>query len=312
MSVFTTNGRREAALLPFEHQAADLFTVHFNPTSLTHHTTLTQTTRPQLYRSETIARAPGCSIEGHHTDPLQLQMDNLDKVPLVALDHNHYPCTTDIGSLKPITIADLKVETHHRGSVLHVRRTSAVSQTWGRLHAVVQDETGEACALTSWHHMRDVPADEFLPENCVIAVKEPYLSLDFRSHNPRADLRTTGALVIRIDRPTDLVVLPTSSSLIPTSFRTETPPPTALACKEKGNAAFRANRFLEAQRWLVNSSPRCLKATTDRHIAIPKDCTLSRQPRTVLPCTQISCAIVHKSISSCHSSRTPCQMHLPP
>lgn len=165
------------------------------------------------------------------------------------MDHKYPPCTTEIGSLKPIAIKDLKVESHHRGSVLVARRIGRVSQTWVRLLASVQDQAGNACALTFWHHMRDVPAEEFLPKNCVLAIKEPYLSIEFRSFHPRADLPVESLLVVRVDHPADLVVLPASSSLMPTAFRTSSAAQTAMACKEQGNAAFASKRFLAAQRW---------------------------------------------------------------
>ena len=128
-----------------------------------------------------------------------------------------------------------------------------MTQTWSRLLAALQDESGNTCLLVLNHHMRDVPADEYIPKGATLAIKEPYFHVD-RAHRPDDTSKNAAKaksmfFVLRVDHPVDLVVLPPCDTLIPVQFRTTTSDDTAASWKEKGNAAFARGRFLEAQRW---------------------------------------------------------------
>lgn len=98
--------------------------------------------------------------------------------------------------------------------------------------------------------MRDVPAEEFIPDGAVLAIKEPYAHIDF-VHPPNTPEDTKIALfcVIRVDHPTDLIVLSTSDDLIPSQWCTDTIAETAMSWKAKGNLAFAESHFLQAHRW---------------------------------------------------------------
>jgi len=118
-----------------------------------------------------------------------------------------------------------------------------VTQTWSRLLAAVQDESGNTCLLVLSQHMRDVPADEFIPKGATLAIKEPYLHVD-RAHNTSkgaAKAKNT-FFVLRVDHPTDVVVLPPRDKLVPVQFKTTSSGDTAASWKEKGNAAFARGR----------------------------------------------------------------------
>jgi hypothetical protein len=147
----------------------------------------------------------------------------------------------------------LKLETHHRGTVLIARRIGVVTQTWSRLLAALQDESGNTYLLVFNQHMRDVSADEFVPKGATLAIKQPYFHVDM-VHPPQDTSDSAVNLksmffVLRLDHPTDLVVLPPCDTLVPLQFRDATSVATAATWKEKGNAAFAKGRFLEARRW---------------------------------------------------------------
>lgn len=144
------------------------------------------------------------------------------------------------------------------GSVLIARRIGPASQTWTRLLFAVEDEAGKTSIVTFNQHPRDVLADEFIPEGAVVAIKEPYLHMDYINLKVDPATRDHAALshsmfwVIRIDHPSDLVVLPAFHDSIPLRFHVAATPGTAMLWKEKGNVAFGKKRFLEAQRWYVH------------------------------------------------------------
>jgi len=128
-----------------------------------------------------------------------------------------------------------------------------VTQTWSRLLAGLQDETGNTCILIFNQHMRDVSAAEFIPAGATVAIKEPCLQVDM-VHSPHEMSNNTANLksmffALRVDHHTDLVVLPPCDTLVPSQFRIATSTGTAASWKEKGNTAFTNNRFLEAHRW---------------------------------------------------------------
>jgi len=147
----------------------------------------------------------------------------------------------------------LKVYTRPRGSVLIARKIGVAAQTWSRLLVGLQDETGNTCILIFNQHMRDIPAEEFIPESATLAIKEPYLHVDM-IHSPHdmsnnAENLKSMFFALRMDHPGDLVVLPLRDTLVPSQFRTSNPVGTAASWKESGNVAFSSGRFLEAHRW---------------------------------------------------------------
>lgn len=128
-----------------------------------------------------------------------------------------------------------------------------MTQTWSRLLAALQDETGNTCLLVLNQHMRDIPADEYIPKGATLAIKEPYLHVD-KAHDMGKNAAKAKSMffVLRVDHPADLVVLPPCDTLVPVQFHTTASDDSAASWKEKGNAAFARGRFFEAHRWQVH------------------------------------------------------------
>jgi hypothetical protein len=79
--------------------------------------------------------------------------------------------------------------------------------------------------------MRDVSADEFVPKGATLAIKQPYFHVDM-VHPPQDTSDSAVNLksmffVLRLDHPTDLVVLPPCDTLVPLQFRDATSVATA-------------------------------------------------------------------------------------
>ena len=137
--------------------------------------------------------------------------------------------------------------------MLIARRIGAATQTWSRLLVGLEDETGNTCILIFNQHMRDIPAEEFIPEGATVAIKQPYLHVDM-NHSPHEISNNAKNLksmffALRVNHPADLVVLPPCDFLVPLQFRTATSVGTAASWKESGNVAFKNGRLLEAHRW---------------------------------------------------------------
>ncbi|KAJ3157087.1 hypothetical protein HDU89_002497 [Geranomyces variabilis] len=138
--------------------------------------------------------------------------------------------------LTPVSLRDLKLETQHQGRVLIVKTVCEASRLTG-VQTVVVDENGAAERLGVYNFPATVAATEICPENAVFAIKEPYLKQS-------AD----GGVTIRVDHPSDLVVLDKDSPLIPLQWKSEIPQKSALDLKAQGNLAFKNADWIRAEK----------------------------------------------------------------
>ncbi|KAH8886380.1 TPR domain-containing protein [Thozetella sp. PMI_491] len=161
-----------------------------------------------------------------------------DTIVAYAVGCPYPPCTVEISELQPMNLADLRMETHHRGKVLFLRRVSPVvelkASSWAAVQGSISEDVERLEAfLHKSKHGRDIleTGSEFL-------VKEPYYTLDHQ-----------GDPTIRIDHPSDLIVVAYSDG--PESWRqTHTSSTnttvTASECKERGNAAIQMEEYARA------------------------------------------------------------------
>ena len=104
---------------------------------------------------------------------------------------------SDLTKLKKILIGDMLLETWHQGRYL-LCRTIAIPYIINGLSTIVEDETGNAILLSLYNFAKDFGDDPnlYLPQNTVLLIKEPYLKLS-----------VNGAMMIRCDSPTDVVII---------------------------------------------------------------------------------------------------------
>ncbi|KAK6003965.1 hypothetical protein QM012_008815 [Aureobasidium pullulans] len=147
------------------------------------------------------------------------------------------PCYLPLAQLKKIFLKDLKSETHHRGSFLLLRvfcqpfRGSAVM-------AAVEDETGDVDRVALYHTKEALRAFEVVPEGTVVTVKEPFYHME-----------EDGRYVVRVDHPSDMVVLDQHHEQCPEQWQNrEEIQMTPLGWKLEGNKAFVGEEYLEAYR----------------------------------------------------------------
>ncbi|KAJ9623481.1 hypothetical protein H2203_005741 [Taxawa tesnikishii (nom. ined.)] len=180
-------------------------------------------------------------------------------LPALAVGQPYAPCIVSLCDLTPIRLADLRLETHHRGRSLTVKRVSPVVTLTARSWAIVQDEEGETERLEMClHKLRH--GEEVLESCKAFVIKEPYFTLTDQ-----------GEGTLRIDHPSDLIMCrdqtsrpPTPGMLAPLSVAREdsriangtltlanetknqaedaaAAEKMARKCKEEGNAALKAH-----------------------------------------------------------------------
>lgn len=161
-------------------------------------------------------------------------------LPVLVVGQSYPPCVVSLQDLQPMKLSDLRMDTHHRGCRLTVKRVSPVVTLAARSWTMVLDEDGDEteCLEVCLHKARH--GEEILESASVFVIKEPYFTLTDQ-----------GEATIRIDHPSDIVICSdgsSNSSLVsaPEGTGQAEEDPVALekiarTCKDKGNAALKQN-----------------------------------------------------------------------
>ncbi len=142
------------------------------------------------------------------------------------------PSLLSLQDLKPIKLAELMQETHHRGYALFVRGAGPLACSGTTVISVVAGDGGDVENIEI-HHVGLAFAEDLLRTAESIAIKEPYLTI-----------RTDGTTTIRVDHPTDIVLA--NKSMVDG----ETKPAdrkTASECKQLGNDLLGQKKLWQAR-----------------------------------------------------------------
>ncbi|OAA60161.1 TPR domain protein [Cordyceps fumosorosea ARSEF 2679] len=191
-----------------------------------------------------------------------------DSMMTYAIGAPYPPCVVDAKELKPIKLAELQLESHHRGKKLTVRRVSPVAElktsSWAVVEAVGEDADQVVVVETYLHKQR--LGKDLLDSASEFAIKEPYYTLNGDNE-----------AVIRINHPSDLVI--TAFSEDPESWRdnyeVEDPAVTPEQFKEKGNAALAEQRYSLAHAYYTRGIA-AADADADSASTLPQDIRRNR------------------------------------
>ena len=179
-----------------------------------------------------IQQATGASLMadmGGAPDPDMAQTQNRggDTIPALAVGQPYPPCVASLTDLQPMAISDLRMDTHHRGKMLKIKRVSPVVDLAARSWAMVQDEDGDETERLEvcLHKLRH--GEDILESSKIFIIKEPYFTLTDQ-----------GEPTIRIDHVSDLVVC--QAEVVEFSLDSEAAAQKAATIrKTKGNAALK-------------------------------------------------------------------------
>jgi len=138
------------------------------------------------------------------------------------------PSVRAVADLKPMLISDLRLETHHTGRVLLLRTFGHPSRIQAVQNAV-EDANGNVDRVAVYNTDTGITPERLLPKGAVLAVKEPF-------YKTTAD----GGYSLRVDHPSDLILLSASDALVPQQLaprliELDVPAP---PLKVKGNDAY--------------------------------------------------------------------------
>ncbi|KAM0239589.1 hypothetical protein ACHAP5_008237 [Fusarium lateritium] len=139
------------------------------------------------------------------------------------------PCVVGITELQLMELSELRMETHHRGHFLHLRRVSPVVILEASSWTVVQDDSCEDVERLELFLHRSQHGIDILDMASELIIKEPYFTLS-----------NQGEHTIRIDHPADIIL--TGISQDPEAWRKKErrlggENLSAELCKKKGNDA---------------------------------------------------------------------------
>ena len=153
-----------------------------------------------------------------------------DSMVALAMGFPYPPSTALLQDLQPISVAQLQLDTHHRGRILSVRRPAPVVPLVAYSWTIVEDESGETERLEVYLH-KSKRGHDMLDSGPTFKIKEPYFTINEQ-----------GEATIRIHHPSDLVRIKDSDD-----SRKATPAAkTAQRCKDQGNAALESKDFVDA------------------------------------------------------------------
>ena len=144
------------------------------------------------------------------------------------------PSSKSASELSPLSIDDLELESHHRGKVLVLRCIEQPIRS-AAIQTIVEDSNGTAERLALYNVPSSFKSEDILPQDFVLAAKEPYYE------------QSGQGPCIRVDHPSDIVSLSLSSGLLLESFR-QAESKTALQLKDEGNTAYGSKSYLLALR----------------------------------------------------------------
>ncbi|KAI8932506.1 hypothetical protein NX059_010688 [Plenodomus lindquistii] len=192
-----------------------------------------QSGNPRESRDKTAAiqQATGASLMadmGGAPDPDMAQTKGRggDTIPVLAVGQPYLPCSASLRDLQPMKLAELRMDTHHRGRQLRIKRVSPVVDLAARSWAMVQDEDIEDTERLEvcLHKLRH--GEDILESTKHFIIKDPYFTVTDQ-----------GEPTLRIDHLSDLVVCHEDTK---SDFKdATTAEKAAVSCKNKGNAALK-------------------------------------------------------------------------
>ena len=171
------------------------------------------------------------------------------------------PSAHPLQSLDPINIAGLLLNKCRTQHVIYLKTIETALRA-AAIHTIVEDEEGMVERLAVYNIDLTIDAAEFLPENTLIAIKAPLLTV------------LGGGYTIRVDHPCDLILLSGLESDIPQNLASIQPEEqkSALYWKEAGNTAYSARKFSKA----ILAYSRALKLCTENDINLRYDLLRNR------------------------------------
>lgn len=151
---------------------------------------------------------------------------------------SYLPCSTPMTELKPVTIKNLQLETHHRGTYLLLRSITPPYRMTA-IMAVMEDENDHVVLLQLYQQEDEShrSATDIVNVNTVLLIKEPYFKV-----------MGDGEYGLRVDHLSDVIQIKRDDARIPKAWQPQLIETqlSAESLKSKGNRSMGKEKYWDA------------------------------------------------------------------
>lgn len=152
-------------------------------------------------------------------------------ITVLSIEKPYTPSTASLEELTPMKLSELKMETHHKGRKLSVRRKEAVVEQKAHTWTAVEEEGSNDVERLEIVVHKSRGGEDLLDSITAFTIKEPYFTLSDENEP-----------TLRIDHPSDIIIHTEEVSAAEGASAVER----ATKCKEEGNAALKRKELVEA------------------------------------------------------------------
>ncbi|KAF5988494.1 TPR domain-containing protein [Fusarium bulbicola] len=179
----------------------------------------------------------------------KLLEEHMMTLPVTTVEAPYPPCTIPEKDLKPISISDMRLETHHWGSkvLLHILSSADRHEA---IMSVVEDQAGTAVLLKLYHQPleKEISCNWTMLDHRVCIVKNPFFQRVNDTISPNFAQTPQPYYSLRVDHPGDIIPLRHGDGRIPEAWKVDPcrDDKTSHGYRDHGNKAFRKKNWVEA------------------------------------------------------------------
>ena len=169
--------------------------------------------------------------------------------PIATVEAPYPPCTTPEKDLKPISISDMRLETHHWGSKVFLHKMSSTDRHEAVMF-IAEDQAGKAVLLKLYHQPleKEISCNLTMLDYRVCIVKNPFFQRVMDTISPNFSQIPQPYYSLRVDHPGDIVPLRHGDGRIPETWKADPcrEDKTSQGYRDDGNKAFRKKNWASA------------------------------------------------------------------
>ncbi|KAJ4141746.1 hypothetical protein NW768_000963 [Fusarium equiseti] len=179
----------------------------------------------------------------------KLVEDYMAAIPITTVEAPYPPCTIPEKDLKPISIAEMRLETHHWGSKVLLHIMSPIDRHEA-IMAIVEDQAGTAVLLKLFHQPseKEISGNWAAVDYRVCIVKNPFFQRVMDTISPNFTQIPEPYYSLRVDHPGDIIPLRHGDERIPEAWKVDPcrEDKSSAAHRDEGNKAFRKKNWAGA------------------------------------------------------------------
>lgn len=188
----------------------------------------------------------------------KLVEDQMEVLPITTVEAPYPPCTIPEKDLKPISISEMRLETHHWGSKVLLHKLSTIDRHEAIMF-IVEDQAGTAVLLKLYHQPleKEISCNWTMLDYHMCIVKNPFFLRVNDTISPNFSQIPQLYYSLRVDHPGDIIPVRHGDGRIPEAWKVDPcrDGKTSHGHRDHGNKAFRNKNWAEAHHSSVAHPP---------------------------------------------------------